>query len=149
MVQKNCEQFVSYNDVLSETKQIQHGVPQGSILGLILYLYDFSRASDTLFSILFSDDITVLIEGYSYNNIIALLNNELLKIDTWLQSNKLNINKTHYMIFHRAGLKPIIDVFIRQDKVSLTKSTQFLGIRIDNKLYINYLKQETTLIKRH
>ena len=108
MVQKlltNREQFVSYNDVLSETKQITHGVPQGSILGpllSILYLNDFSRAFDLLFSILFADDTTVLIEGYSYNNIITLLNNELIKIDTWLQANKLtiNINKTHYMIFH-------------------------------------------------
>ena len=38
------------------------------------------------------------------------------------------------MIFHRARLKPTIDVLIRQDKISLTKSTKFLGIIIDNKL---------------
>ena len=136
-----------------ETKQITHGVPQGSILGpllFILYLNDFSRASDLLFSILFADDTTVLIEGYSYNNIITLLNNELINIDTWLQANKLtiNINKTHYMIFHRARLKPTIDVLIRQDKISLTKSTstKFLGIIIDNKLkwteHITYVKNK-------
>ena len=38
------------------------------------------------------------------------------------------------MIFHRARIKPTIDVLIRQDKVSLRKSTRFLGIIIDNKL---------------
>ena len=62
----NCEQFVSYNDVPSETKQITHGVPQGSIVGpllFILYLNEFSQASDLLFSILFADDTSVLIEG--------------------------------------------------------------------------------------
>ena len=115
--------FKSY---LTNREQISHGVLHGSILGpllFILYLNDFSRASDILFSILFADDTTVLIEGYSYNNIITLLNNELIKIDTWLQANKLTIiiNKTHYMIFHRARLKPTIDVLIRQDKISLTK----------------------------
>ena len=147
----NREQFVSYNNVQSETKPISHGVPQGSILGpllFIIYLNDFSRASDILFSILFADDTTVLIEGSSYNNITTILNKELIKIDTWLQANKLTVNtkKTHYMIFHRARLKPTINVFIRQDKISLTRSTQFLGIIIDDKLkwteHIAYVKNK-------
>ena len=68
---------------------------------------DFSRASDLLFSILFADDTTVLIEGQNYNNIIFTLNTELQKLDVWLQANKLILNtaKTHYMVFHRARIK--------------------------------------------
>ena len=97
-------------------------MPQGSILGpllFIIYLNDVSRASDILFSILFADDTTVLIEGSSYNNITTILNNALIKIDTWLQANKLTINtkKTRYMIFHLARLKPTLHVFIRQDEI--------------------------------
>ena len=86
--------------------------------------------------IFFADDTTVLIEGSSYNYITTILNNELNQIGTWFQVNKLtsNTNKTHYMIFHRARLKPTIHVFIRQYKISLTRSTQFLGIIIDDKL---------------
>ena len=90
----------------------------------------------------------VLIEGHSYNNINTILNNELYKIDTWLQANTLtiNINKTHYMVFHRARLKPTKDVMIRQNKIAFTKSTKFLGIIIDDKLkwteHINYVKNK-------
>ena len=95
--------------------------------------------------IIFADDTMVLIEGHSYNNIIRILNNELYKINTWLQANKLTIyiNKTHYMVFHQARLKPTKDVMIRQNKIAFTKITKFLGIIIDDKLkwteHINYV----------
>ena len=119
--------------VYEETKPISHGVPQGSILGpllFIIYLNDFSRASDILFSILFADDTTVLIEGSSYNNITTILNKELIKIDTWLQANKLTVNtkKTHYMIFHRARLKPTINVLLDKIKYHLQEVHNFLEL---------------------
>ena len=84
-----------YSDYNSGTKRITHGVPQGSILGpllFIIYINDFSRASELLFSILFADDTSVLIEGTNYDKIIDILNTELKRIDIWLKSNKLSIN---------------------------------------------------------
>ena len=106
----NRTQYVQYGNSKSETKTITHGVPQGSILGpllFILYVNDFSRASDLLFSILFADDTTVLIEGHEYQKLIETLNEELCKVDKRPQANELtlNIRKTHYMLFHRVRLK--------------------------------------------
>ena len=73
-------QFGEYNNCHSANKQITHGVPQGSLL-FILYINDFSKASDLLFSILFADDTSVFIEGTAYSSIIKDMNTELEKVE--------------------------------------------------------------------
>ena len=68
----NRKQYVEYNNFKSDIKTIKHGVPQGSILGpllFIIYMNDFSRSSDPLFSILFADDTSVFIEGTNFEKI--------------------------------------------------------------------------------
>ena len=107
---ENRKQYVCYSDILSATMPIMHGVPQGSILGpllFILYINNLANVSEKLFSILFADDTTVLIEGTNINTMIAILNCELAKLTEWLNSNKLSINvsKSHYMVFHQSRHK--------------------------------------------
>ena len=75
----NC--LSGYNSL--NNKQITHGVPQVLLLGpllFILYINDFSEASDLLFSILFADDTSVFIEGTAYSSIIKEMNTELDKV---------------------------------------------------------------------
>ena len=95
----NRKQYVEYNNFKSDTKTITHGAPQGSIH--IIYMNDFSRSSDLLFSILFADDTSVFIEGTNFENISKILNTELEKVNMWLKANKLTINtkKTHYIYY--------------------------------------------------
>ena len=60
------------NSAKSDAKHVTHGVPQGSILGPLLfntYMNDFYRSSDLLFSILFADDTSVFIEGTHFYDI--------------------------------------------------------------------------------
>ena len=134
-------QYVSYNGIKSSIRNITHGVPQGSILGPLLFILnvnDFARSSDLLFSILFADDTSAFIEGHSYAEVIELINNELLKVSNWLMANKLtrNLEKSHYMIFHRSRLKDCDkrDVIIQDRIISHVTSTKFLGVIIDDKL---------------
>ena len=86
-------------------------------------------------------DTSVFIEGHSYAEVIEILNIELLKVSDWLMANKLTINleKRHYMIFHRSRLKDCDkkDVIIPDRIISHVTSTKFLEVIIDDKLKWN------------
>ena len=101
---ENRKQFIFVNSVSSEEKNIDNGVPQGSILGPILflcYINDMPSASKILDIFLFCDDTTLLISGKSLAEIIPILNCELQKICEWFRCNKLSLHpgKTKFMIF--------------------------------------------------
>ena len=148
-------QFVNYNGHTSKTQPIKIGVPQGSILGplfFICFMNDFSKSSQLLFSILFADDTTVLLEGKEYEGLIMALNNELHKVSIWLDANKLSINtkKTHFMVFHRSRIKTNdVNVIMQQNIVERVNSTKFLGLIIDDKLkWHEHIQQITHKIAR-
>ena len=73
----------------------------------IIYLKDFSRSSDLLFSILFADDTSVFIEGTHSDDITQVLILELENVNSWLKANKLTVNlkKTHNIMFHGTRIK--------------------------------------------
>ena len=79
----------------SETMPIKFGVSQSSILGQLLFICvmnDIGNVSDCLYTILYANDTSVLLNGKRYTELIALLNSELEKISLWLRSNKLSLN---------------------------------------------------------
>ena len=149
---QNRQQYVLINGVKSTTKQITCGVPQGSILGpllFILYINDLSNVSELLFPILFADDTSVFIESDNESTIIQTLNTELDKLNGWLRANKLTINvsKTYYMLFHRGRRKiNINDPCLNNTLINKVKYIKFLGVIIDENLkwnnHITYIKNK-------
>ena len=121
----NRSQFVSYDVRQSEIQSITCGVPQGSVLGpllFIIYINDICNVSELLFTVLYTDDTCVVIHGKDMLSIITILNHELHMLSTWLKANKLflNTDKTYYMIFHRARIKlPVTDYPIIMNNSSL------------------------------
>jgi len=98
------QQYVSFVNTESDKTMIRCGVPQGSILGpllFLLYINDLVNTSQTLMPILFADDTNIFLSGKSLQDMINTMNNELEKIVEWLKANKLSLNvkKTHYMVF--------------------------------------------------
>ena len=95
------QQFVSVNNNYSSKKCITCGIPQGSVLGpllFLLYINDFPNSSKKLFSILFADDTSVFMEHTNLDHFSDMLNIELNKLSIWLASSKLtlNIDKSHF-----------------------------------------------------
>ena len=98
------KQYVTYNGVSSPVNNVTCRVPQGSILGpllFLLYINDLGCVSSSTTSILFADDTNLFKTGNDLNKMQEELNFELSKISHWLKVNKLalNIGKTHFMVF--------------------------------------------------
>jgi hypothetical protein len=138
----NRHQCTIFNEVKSPTKQITCGVPQGSILGpllFLLYINDLPNCSSTLKFILFADDTNIICTGDDPISVESKLNKELNIISNWFKLNKLslNIKKTNFMIFKNKYSKlPDIKVNIKIDgkDIEQVNTTKFLGILIDDKL---------------
>ena len=91
----NRVQFVYYNNCSSDKSLISRGVPQGYILGpllFLLYIIDMPNVSKILFPMIFADDTNIIINGKNITNLFGTLNVELEKIVKWLCANKLSLN---------------------------------------------------------
>jgi hypothetical protein len=102
-------QVVDINGSISNPRDINISVLQGSILGPILflcYINDLPNATD-LDTFLFADDTSGLKSGKNLNELIEHCNTELQKMANWFRANKMCVNtsKTKYIIFHTKGKK--------------------------------------------
>ena len=100
----NRSQFVYCNNSSSSFQTIVKGVPQGSILGpimFLIYINDIVHASSKFSFVIYADDTILLISDKSLNTLHLNLNSELQHISQWMKSNKLtlNVTKTNYIYF--------------------------------------------------
>jgi len=140
----NRKQFVQCETAKSQINVIRTGVPQGSILGPLLftiYINDLHRATDLFEIIIYADDTALCGSVSTLNDeSIKLIHEHLEKISNWLKLNKLSPNndKTKYMLFHNKQ-KIITPVTINFDGKSIESVNHFkyLGITLDNSLTFN------------
>ena len=149
----NRYQSVYIDDASSARKPISTGVPQGSVLGpllFIIYINDLCFATTKFKPVLFADDTTListlcaLVSDHNIEDstISENINTELDKIQEWLCANKLSLNtsKTKYMIFHYRQRRNITDLDIKMNNVAIERARifDFLGLTISETLDWGY-----------
>ena len=151
----NRQQRVDFKGSISPVETINTGIPQGSVLGpllFILYINDLINASKIFDVVLYADDATLLYSDSCINNLFNVVNNELNNIFQWTCANKLslNIDKTKYMVISTKTVATSGYSLILNDNVlEQVRNFNFLGILIDDKLtFKDHIKQKGTEIER-
>ena len=146
-------QYVSIGNSDSSVLNVNCGVPQGSILGpllFLIYINDMHKCT-SLDLIHFADDTTAISQGPTIEDAVATVARELEKVDRWLCSNKLslNINKSSFLIFTNKKLSNIPIISIRSVPIKYVDCFKFLGIMVDNKLsYSNHVNNVCSKVNR-
>lgn len=137
----NRNQAVKISQHVSTLKSYHFGVPQGSILGplfFLIYINDLRNCLTSTFPVLYADDTNIFMSGSDIEEMTRLFNNDLAYLTDWLKSNRLSLNlsKTHSMIFstNRTIRDQTLSLFMNGTVISTTKTTTFLGLKIDNAL---------------
>ena len=138
----NRKQYTVYQNCKSSLKSVNFGVPQGSILGPLLFLVfinDLPLSVNNVEFILYADDTTVFITGGSIIELEQRANAALAGINFWMIANRLTLNskKTQSVLFHRKQriVNPLdLSIYLDESCVGVSDSVKFLGVVLDKNL---------------
>ena len=142
----NRKQRTKVGNVISDMAFVLWGVPQGSILGPLLFLIfinDLPNVSDLLSSWLFADDTALALSSPNIQELERLFNQEISKVHDWLLANRLSVHysdKTQFMLVQgpnqkdRKALAQNFKVFMGVHEIEKTDNYTYLGVILDDKL---------------
>lgn len=124
---------------ISNELQVSHGVPQGSVLGpllFILYINDIYYILPHLHKTLYADDTVILKSGFDITNLVNNLNSDFQLLADWMNFNKLaiNVTKSKCMIFSFRNINAVPPVKISNMPLEYVKEIKYLGLVIDDRL---------------
>lgn len=101
---QNRYQYIDFQGTISDYLPISCGVPQGSILGpllFLIYVNDLPNSSTILKSILFADDTNLFLSDRDFSVLLNTANDELTKVSEWLYANRfsMNVKKNTFLSF--------------------------------------------------
>lgn len=129
------KQYVQINHCSSDALTITHGVPQGSILGPLLFnvfINDICNVSQEAKYIMYADDCSIFLSSPNLNQLTHAANCVLQTLEQWSSFNALKINqeKTKAIIFHPKGKRLLVPppIFLAGGIIEYVDSIKILGI---------------------
>ena len=160
----NRKQAINFNGTKSNLLSVLCGVPQGSVLGpllFILYINDIINCSNSGHFVMFADDTNIFISGSSKDDVYHKANLVLEKLNLYMLSNQLHINTDKCVYIHfrprynhnerkNCARARVVgserQLFINKNKIKKTNMVRFLGIIIDENLnwdgHLEHLEQK-------
>ena len=138
----NRKQYVSFNNTNFSTKNIECGVPQGSILGPLLFLIYTNDLPNCLKTDrrLFADDTALLIDEKNFANVESVTNSELSHTSRWMIANSLTVNPKYTLALlispqlRNDCSSPQVTLTLNSEMINTTETARHLKIIIDSKL---------------
>jgi len=137
----NRYQYVAISNSKSKLKLVIHGVPQGSVLGpllFLLYINDLHFCIQTSETYHFADDTHLLNFSKTVRSLCGRINADLRALVNWLNANRISLNasKTEFVIFRSPWKRLDCTPRIKLDGTFLapSKSVKYLGVHIDEHL---------------
>ena len=132
---------MNYNGYSSSHKKVKCEVPQGSILGpllFLIYINNLSSASKALDFILFADDTNIFFSHSNLESLSLIVNSELNRLTDWFRANKLSVNikLSNFMIFRPRQKRQTLDikVYLSNQEIHQVNETVFLDVVLDEHL---------------
>ena len=134
-----CVEFQSFR---SKLQKVSIGVPQGSILGpllFILYINDLPNACAEASTLLYADDTAIFFEAENTAALQNMLDTSLPLLCRWFQINKLSLNtkKTFYQVYNTSGYMQNIRVILNGSLIQYSETVKYLGMLISTDLKWN------------
>ena len=140
--------YVQYNQTVSDSFLFNSGVPQGSILGPLLFLIIFNDLTDVIQHsqvVKYADDTVLYVHAKSGKETAKLLTKDLSSACDWFKENELFMNyrkgKTETMLFGTSkNVSKHLDefeIYVNGTKINSTKQYKYLGVPIDSSLNMN------------
>ena len=151
----NRKHQLKYKDITSGPQDVTCGVPQGSVLGpllFLLYINDLSSVCPDAKFLLFADDTAILYSAPSMSDLQAIVSVSFPRVTEWLHANRLSLStsKTYYQVYSPQTPSNDLVIPVNQTYLKRAQTVKYLGVLVDEDLkFKSHISKVSGLVSRN